>query len=121
MLLSERVNEPRLLEGDETWSFFEFDKKEKLKAKGILKDDWMDVSLKARYISFGSMQMRMPLLLSNKGYGIGVDSAKTVLFCGIPSYGQYIYTDDGRQIDYYFIYGGTTENNLELYKNLQNQ
>lgn len=121
VLLSEKTNEPRLMEGDGTWSFFEFDKKEKLKAKGILKDDLMDVSLKARYISFGSMQMRMPLLLSNKGYGIGVDSAKTVLFCGIPSYGQYIYTDDGRQIDYYFIYGGTTENNLELYKNLQNQ
>ncbi len=118
VLLSEKTDNPRLIEGEEAWSFFEFDKKEKLKSKGILKDDLADVSLKARYISFGSMQMRMPLLLSSQGYGIGVASEKTVLFCGIPSYGQYIYTDGGAQIDYFFIYGKTAERNIEIYSSL---
>lgn len=121
VLLSEKNSEPRLIEGDEAWSFFEFDKKEKIKSKGILKDDLADVSLKARYISYGAMQMRMPFLLSDKGYGIGVASEKTVLFCGIPTYGQYIYTDGGAQIDYFFIYGKTAEKNIEIYSSLHSR
>ena len=62
--------------------------------------------------------MRMPLLLSSKGYGIGVAADSTVLLCNITTYGQYIHTEDMGQIDYYFIYGGDNERTISLYKQL---
>mgnify|MGYP007103143371 CR=1 FL=1 len=61
---------------------------------------------KARYISFGGRTMRMPLLISDKGYGIGITAEHSVICCTIPTYGNYVYTDGTDQIDYYFIYGG---------------
>lgn len=113
-LLSEKAAEPRLVDGGDAWNFFDFDKKEKLKSKGILSDDLMELSMKARYISFGGKQPRMPLVVSNKGYGIGVASFDTTLFCGIPSYGPYIRTW-GNRTDYFFLHAGSTEQNIRLY------
>lgn len=114
-LLSERLTEPRLIDGTECWNFFAFGKNEKLKAKGILATDLMDLDKKARYISFGGRQLRIPLVLSKEGYAIAVDCDKTVLFCGIPVYGPYIYTEGQADISYYFLNGGSTQKNLELY------
>ena len=114
-LLSERLTEPRLIDGTECWNFFAFGKNEKLKAKGTLATDLMDLDKKARYISFGGRQLRMPLILSKEGYAIAVDCDKTVLFCGIPVYGPYIYTEGQADISYYFLNGGSTQKNLELY------
>ena len=114
-LLSERLTEPRLIDGTECWNFFAFGKNEKLKAKGILATELMDLDKKARYISFGGRQLRMPLVLSKEGYAIAVDCDKTVLFCGIPVYGPYIYTEGQADISYYFLNGGSTQKNLELY------
>lgn len=98
--------------------FFAFDKNEKLKAKGILATDLMDLDKKARYISFGGKQLRKPLVLSKKGYALAIDSDQTVMFCGIPMYGPYIYTEGRAQISYYFLYGGDHAKNIELYGQL---
>ncbi|MCI5856877.1 MAG: AAA family ATPase [Agathobacter sp.] len=117
-LLSEKPAEPRLLEDNRTWNFFAFDKNEKLKAKGILATDLMDLDKKARYISFGGKQLRKPLVLSKKGYALAIDSDQTVMFCGIPMYGPYIYTEGRAQISYYFLYGGDHAKNIELYGQL---
>lgn len=114
VLLSEKVAEPRMIDGSESWSFFEIDKKERLRSKGILSTDLTEVSLKAKYISFGAKLLRMPLLLSGKGYALAIASEKTVMYCGIPMYGQYIYTEGEGQIDYYFMYEGTVLGNMEL-------
>ena len=116
LLLSENPKEPRLVENGEAWCFFDFEKKEKLKSKGILATDLMDLSLKAKYISFGGKPMRMPLVVSDKGYAIAVAAEKTAMFCGITMYGQYIYTDVTDQLDYYFMYGGSTGKNIEMHK-----
>ncbi len=119
ILLVEKLSEPRLIESEETWTFFEQDKKEKTKAKGLLGTDLREVSLKSRYISFGAKKIRMPLLLSNKGYAIGVAAERTVMYCDVPMYGRYIYTDGTDCIDYYFMYGGNNERNLKLYAGLE--
>ena len=74
------------------------------------------VSGKARYISIGGKKKRMPLLLSQKGYGISVSAEHTVAFCGVGMYGQYICTENETQIDYYVLFGGNIEENLRLYK-----
>jgi DNA helicase-2/ATP-dependent DNA helicase PcrA len=118
VLLKESGKEPRQIEPElsKTWNYFEWEKNEKLVAKGILDKDLEQVNGKARYISIGGKKKRMPLLLSQKGYGISVSAECTVSFCGVGMYGQYICTEEEKQIDYYVLVGGSKEENLRLYK-----
>ena len=118
LLLKESEKEPRQIEPDllKTWNYFEWAKNEKLVAKGILDKDLEQVNGKARYISVGGKKKRMPFLLSQKGYGISVSAEHTVSFCGVGMYGQYICTENETQIDYYVMFGGSNEENLQLYK-----
>lgn len=118
LLVSENATEPRLLNNGECYTFFDWDKSEKLKSKGILATDLTDLTNKARYISFGGRQQRLPLVVSNKGYGIAAASSRTALFCNIKMYGQYIFVDGDTQSDYYFIGAGSVGHTLELYGTL---
>lgn len=121
-LLTEKAALPRQMESGVTsqnWVYFDWPKNEKLFAKGILADHLERLNQKARYISFGGKKLRMPLLVSEYGYGIGVAAEKTVMCCDIPMYGPYLYMDGVQQIDYYFLYGGDYKRVLELYKKLQ--
>ena len=38
----------------------------------------------------------MPLVLSNRGYGIAAAAKNTVLLCDIKTYGQYLYAEGER-------------------------
>ena len=118
VLFKESGKEPRQIEPDvsKTWNYFEWAKNEKIVAKGILDSDLQPVNGKARYISVGGKKKRMPLLLSQKGYGISVSAESTVSFCGVGIYGQYICTENETQIDYYVLFGGNNQENLRLYK-----
>lgn len=78
VLLKERSVEPRLIMDQQTWEFFEWDSSEKINAKGILPTDLLVLRAKAKYISFGGKPMRMPLVLSRKGYGLGIAAKETV-------------------------------------------
>ena len=105
-LLEENTEMPRQLDGiSRTWTYFQWPKEEKIFAKGILAGNQEPLSHKARYISFGGKKMRMPLIYSYQGYGIGIGAGHTVLGCDIPMYGTYVYTEGEAQADYYFIYG----------------
>lgn len=122
LLLHEKETLPRQIEtegGSQTWVYFDWAKNEKISAKGILADHLERMNQKARYISFGGKQLRMPLIVSEYGYGIGVSAEKTVMCCDIPMYGPYLYTEGKSQIDYYFLYGGNYESILALYKRLK--
>ena len=118
LLVSENTREPRVIEGTETWEFLDFGKNDRIQSKGTLPTDLTDLNMKTRYISFGAAPMRMPFLVSKRGYALGIASEKTALYCGIPMYGQYVYTEGNGVIDYYFLNGGSTERNMELYKEL---
>ena len=87
--------------------------------KGILNEDLKRINNKARYISFGGKIMRMPLIVSEYGYGLGIASEETVMCCAVPLYGTYLYTEGPGQIDYYFIYGRDYEEILGLYKEMK--
>lgn len=122
LLLAERAALPRQIDTAGTpriWMYFDWQKKEKLYAKGVLKEEWERMQHKARYISFGGMRLRMPLLVSELGYGIGVAAEQSVLCCTIPTYGPYVSADGSGQLDYYFLYGGDTKSTLALYEKLQ--
>lgn len=120
LLLAEKAALPRQMEaaGFQGWVYFDWPKNEKLYAKGLLDDDLERMDHKARYISFGGKGLRMPLLVSGQGYGIGVAADRTVMCCDIPMYGPYLYADGIKQIDYYFLYGGDYKRTLELYKKI---
>lgn len=121
-LLTEKTALPRRVEGGKrvrTWEYFDWQKEEKLSAKGILAEDLERMDHKARYISFGGKRLRMPLLVSKYRYGLGIAAEETVLCCNIPMYGTYLYTEGPGQIDYYFIYGEDYSRILELYQKIQ--
>lgn len=115
LLLTEKAEEPRFQEGGCNWTFFEWEKSEHLKAKGLLATDFMDVTAKAKYVSYGGKKLRMPLILSEKGYGLAIASKGTVLFCGIRTFGPYIMAE-GSQSDYYFISEKNREKLVEIYQ-----
>lgn len=123
ILLEEKPELPRQIENlptPRTWVYFNWPKKEKLSAKGILDDSLERMNQKARYISIDGKKLRMPLLVSENGYGIGIDAEHDVICCDIPMYGPYVYTEKKEQIDYYFLYGENYEHTLKLYKILTN-
>lgn len=105
LLVAEKAFIPRQLEEKKNWLYFDWNRKERIKAKGVLKDNFTDLTGKARYISFSNENPRMPLVLSNKGYGIAIAATDTVLCCNIPAYGSYIYTENMDYTDYYFVKG----------------
>ncbi len=120
-LLTESRLLPRRIETGakvRTWNYFDWTKEEKLSVKGILPEDRERINSKARYISFGGKMMRMPLVVSAYGYGLGIAAEETVMCCDIPVYGTFLHTEGSRCIDYYFIYGENYEGILNLYKKL---
>lgn len=120
-LLSENAKEPRLLDqgmGSQNYMFFDWEKNEKIWAKGILEDDLLKMNLSAKYISYGNRALRLPCILSDKGYGIAFAAEDVVMCCNISVYGTYIMTEHMPQIDYYFMYGGSAGASGVLYKML---
>ncbi|SFQ45597.1 DNA helicase-2 / ATP-dependent DNA helicase PcrA [Lachnospiraceae bacterium XBB1006] len=102
ILLSEEKKEPRQLERLLNRVYFAFDKKEKLKAQGVLKDDLRPLSGKAYYISFGQKPLRQAQVVSDKGYRILCGGEASVLFCGTGVYGCFIQENPVNQVDYCF-------------------
>lgn len=47
----------------------------------------------------------MPLMFSDKGYGIVPAAGAPVIFCDIAAYGTGFLMENAEQIDYYFIAG----------------
>ena len=121
VLLRERQDLPRRItqeRGPETWNYFDWRENEKVFAKGILPEALELMNRKARYISFKGKKLRMPLLLSQYGYGIGVAAKQSVACCMISLYGTFLYTDGTEEIDYYYLYGGNSRRILELYQKI---
>lgn len=67
---------------------------------------------------FGGKQARMPLLVSNRGYGIAAAASRTALLCNVRTFGTYLHTAGDGQIDYYFILGKDREEIVKQYKEL---
>lgn len=118
LLLAEREKEPRLIEDEakRTWMFFDWKKKEKIWARGMASEELFLMDMKARYISYGKKKMRMPFVVSDSGYGIGVASKSAVMCCNIPVHGTYLSVEESSQIDYYFLYGGSAAGSIAMHK-----
>ena len=101
LLLAERSREPRQVDNDRTWVYFQWDKTENLIARGEAEGELLSIGTSARYISFGGESSRMPAINSPKGYEIFLPPEKKVLCCNIAVYGSYIAIEGTDLIDYY--------------------
>lgn len=115
LLLAEREKEAHIIEeGHISRVFFEWQKNEKLYTRGVLIGDMDRIDSKARYFSFGKRSLRLPFLVSEKGYAIGLAAPCGAMFSNVKSYGNYLAADCSDEIDYFFCYGKNTMENLEL-------
>ena len=119
-LFSERARENKQIEPFasgklQTWSFFETNKKEQLFAVNMTNSQMKPIKGAAYYVSDS---INLPLIISDKGYGLVIASTNPVISCDIPAYGTYLHTEREEQIDYYVIRGKNIEALTNAYRYL---
>lgn len=97
------------------WNFLSWSKKERLYGFNAEEKRELNLNGTARYISSGDRKDSLPLVLSDKGYGILMATDGPAIFCGIPAYGPYLYTENVEQLDFYFIAGRQQKTILNAY------
>ena len=120
LLLAERNRECRVIETlpqkpTRTRLYLDLQKNENLYGLGANGQPGLNLKGTARYISHGKFSTELPLLLSDKGYGILVACEGASFLCDIPTYGTYLYTEKAVQMDYYFIVGRQPNTILSAY------
>ncbi len=96
--------------------YFEWAKNEKLFALGIGKNAERLQKSTARYISHKSKINKLPMLLSEKGYGVVMASDEPVFCCTIPACGSQLCVENTQVLDYYFINGKDMEETIAIYE-----
>ena len=109
LLLAERDRECRQMEPGtgrnmKNWLFLNWTKGENLYAPIAKERDWLPLKGTARCISHGGGAEGLPLLVSDRGYGILLAADGPAVCCDIPAYGSYLYTESP-QMDFYFLVG----------------
>lgn len=100
---------------NKAWLFFDWQKGENLYAMGSQNTNGINLRGSARYFSHGKNADELPLLLSDKGYGILLATDGPALLCDISTYGSYLHTEKENQIDYYFIAGKRPDTIMKAY------
>lgn len=111
LLVSEHRQESRQLEGSRSWLYLDWQKKEQLFALGPAGQSGLALKNTAKIISSAVCGKRpddggqtLPLLISDRGYGIIPATAGQCIFCDLPSYGSYLSMEAASgQMDYYFL------------------
>ena len=113
LLLAEQKNESRLLEASRSFLFLSLAKSEKLFGLVPGMKNPLPLRGSTKVLSAADAD-RLPLLLSDAGYGLVPASAGVCFFCDIPAYGTYLCAQDTTQ-DYYFITGKQQSTILNAY------
>lgn len=124
-LLAERSKECRILEKPTLGNararlYLDWAKNEKLHALGTGIRATLDLKGTARYISHTGRIKRLPMVVSDKGYGLVIAADGAVLCSTLPTYGAQICADHTEVLDYYFISGKTPEEIISVYNQLCN-
>ena len=91
-----------------TGQSFRLDPGEPLYGLGILQDGQLSLSGKTRYLRQDNTEDFVPFVQSVKGYGIFWDNPSTGTFTDKDDVASFE-SEVGKQIDYYFIYGGNAD------------
>ena len=122
-LLAERSRESRILEkptygNPRARLYLDWAKTETLTAMGSGIRAALSLKGTARYISHLGRTDRLPMVVSDKGYGLMIASTAPTLSCTLPTYGTHLCVDGTKVLDYYFISGKTTEDIINSYRKL---
>lgn len=61
---------------------------------------------------------RLPMIVSDRGYGLVIASTAPTLCCTLPTYGTHVCVDGADVLDYYVIAGKNTEEIIDNYRRL---
>lgn len=117
LLLAERPRDCRQLETAadrklRTWLYLDWARDERVYGFGLKGQPLLSLRGSARYLSQQGAE-GFPFFLSDKGYGILAATGHPAFVCDIPAYGSYLYTENDRQMDFYFIAGKRQETILK--------
>ena len=122
-LVSERAKESRLVEktpqGQQVRLYLDWAKNENLFAMGA--GTKADLSLKgvARYVNHRrATQKVLPMVYSDKGYGLVMASDTAVFCCNVSTYGTHLCVENTEVLDYYLIVGKNRGELLSIYEEL---
>lgn len=105
LLLRESLKLPRQTESGARklcWTYFDWQKAEKLKARDADPEQFREIGLSARYVSHGPEASLLPCIRSDFGYQLLVETKVPVLCCNVAAYGPYLHCEGTDLIDYYF-------------------
>ena len=122
-LLAERRKESRILEkptygAPRARLYLDWMKNESLNALGTGIRASLSLKGTARYISHSGNVIRLPMIVSDRGYGLVFASTNPTICCTLPTYGTHVCVDDTDVLDYYLIACKTTEDMIACYRKL---
>ena len=99
---------------------FNFSADEAVYGLGQHQQSIMNYAGRNQNLEQSNMEIALPILISNKGYGIMWDNYSKTQFTGnLSSSTKYRFSSDaGDLIDYYFLYGPTPDEVIAAYRNL---
>lgn len=123
LLLMERNKECRILEkttfgGPRARLYLNWEKNENLYALGTGTRATLSLKGTARYISHTGPVERLPMVISDRGYGLVIAADGPVLSCTLATYGLHICAERAQVLDYYFILGKHPEEIISIYSRL---
>lgn len=122
-LLAERNRECRLIETPSLGQprarlFLDWPKQEPLFALGSGIRATLPLKGVSRYISHSRKVDKLPMVLSERGYGIVIASDGPVFCCNLPTHGTHICAENTDVLDYYLIAGSDFEDLIREYGKL---
>lgn len=119
-LLAERSKESRLLEKNPRIQprarlYLDWSKNENLYALGAGTKANLSLKGVARYISHKKSADKLPMVFSDKGYGLVMATDGPVFCCHIPTYGPHLCAENTELLDYYFIMGNDIQELVSTY------
>lgn len=91
--------------------------KEALYGLGQHEEGFFDLRGQMVFLHQGNRRIAVPMLLSSLGYGILMDTYSPMVFSDTP-YGSYLYTEADREMDFYFMAGGSMDGVVREYRRL---
>ena len=118
-LLAERSRESRILEkptygAPRARLYLDWAKNELISAMGSGIRATLSLKGTAKYISHGGN--RLPMIVSDRGYGLVFATDGPTLSCTLPTYGSQVCAEQTDVLDYYFILGTDADNVIETFR-----
>lgn len=100
-----------------TRMYFEWQEDEALYGLGQHEEGFLNLRGQCVYVHQANKKIAVPVLVSNKGYGLLIDTYSPLIFQDT-AYGSYIYTEADAELDYYFMAGETMDRVIGEYREL---